>query len=34
VVALNVASNDGGATLNGTNTYAGEGPIGFKGKMS
>ncbi len=34
VIQLNVTSNDGGSTLNGTNTYGGEGPIGFKGKLS
>ena len=33
VIALNVSSSDGGTTLNGTNTYAGEGPIGFKGAL-
>lgn len=31
VVALNLASQDGGKTFNGTMTYAGEGPIGCKG---
>jgi hypothetical protein len=31
VVKVQVESNDGGQTLNGTMTYAGEGPIGFKG---
>lgn len=31
VVALKVSSNDNGANLTGANTYAGEGPIGFKG---
>ncbi|SDH39635.1 lectin ESA-2 [Paraburkholderia phenazinium] len=31
VVALNVQSADGGKNLNGTNTYYGEGAIGFKG---
>jgi hypothetical protein len=30
-VALNVTSSDGGKTLMGTMTYAGEGPIGFEG---
>ena len=30
VVAVNITSNDGGQTFNGTMTYAGEGPIGFK----
>ncbi|MFB2768344.1 lectin ESA-2 [Pelatocladus sp. BLCC-F211] len=34
VVALNVNSNDGGKTLNGTMTYDGEGPIGFKGSLN
>jgi len=33
-VALNVTSNDGDKTLNGTNTYSGEGPIGFKGALA
>jgi hypothetical protein len=33
VVALNVTSSDGGSTLNGTNTYAGEGPIGFRATL-
>jgi hypothetical protein len=28
-----VTSDDGGQTLNGTNTYSGEGPIGFKGAL-
>jgi hypothetical protein len=31
VIALKVTSGDGGKSLNGTNTYAGEGPVGFKG---
>ena len=31
VVALNIKSDDDGKTLNGTMTYIGEGPIGFKG---
>ncbi|NEN91768.1 MAG: lectin OAA [Okeania sp. SIO3H1] len=31
VVELKVKSDDGGNTLNGTMTYQGEGPIGFKG---
>jgi OAA-family lectin sugar binding domain len=31
VVALAVSSTDSGKTLNGTMTYAGEGPIGFRG---
>jgi len=30
VVALSVKSDDGGLTLNGTNTYINEGPIGFR----
>ena len=30
VVAIAVTSSDDGKTLNGTMTYAGEGPIGFK----
>ncbi|MBD2472146.1 lectin ESA-2 [Nostoc sp. FACHB-145] len=34
VVAIDITSNDDGKTLSGTNTYAGEGPIGFKGKLS
>ncbi len=34
VVELNLKSDDGGKTLNGTLTYAGEGPIGFKGTMT
>lgn len=33
VVALNISSTDGGQTLNGTMTYAGEGPIGFTGAL-
>ncbi|MFZ2724683.1 MAG: hypothetical protein WAX77_00340 [Methylococcaceae bacterium] len=33
VVAVDVSSTDGGNTLNGTMTYAGEGPIGFKGAL-
>ena len=32
-IALNVTSSDGGKTLTGTMTYAGEGPIGFKGTL-
>lgn len=32
VVAMDIRSNDGGKTLTGTMTYAGEGPIGFKTK--
>jgi hypothetical protein len=31
VVAIDVTSPDGGKTLTGTMTYAGEGPIGFQG---
>ncbi len=31
VVAININSDDDGKTLNGTMTYIGEGPIGFKG---
>nr|BAU19431.1 lectin KAA-2 [Kappaphycus alvarezii] len=31
VMAIDVNSSDGGANLNGTMTYSGEGPIGFKG---
>jgi hypothetical protein len=35
VVALNVTSSDGsGKSLTGTMTYAGEGPIGFRGKLT
>lgn len=33
VVQLKVASSDGGKTLNGTTTYSGEGPIGFRGTL-
>ncbi|MCA6363863.1 MAG: lectin ESA-2 [Bacteroidetes bacterium] len=33
VVAVNISSTDGGNTLSGTMTYAGEGPIGFTGKL-
>jgi hypothetical protein len=33
VIELNVVSDDGGNHLNGTMTYNGEGPIGFKGTM-
>ncbi|ATB33606.1 lectin OAA family protein [Melittangium boletus] len=33
VVAIDLTSNDGGKTLAGTMTYAGEGPIGFKGEL-
>ncbi|KYC44231.1 lectin OAA [Scytonema hofmannii PCC 7110] len=32
VVAIDVKSNDGGQTLNGTITYSGEGPISFNGQ--
>jgi hypothetical protein len=31
VVAINITSSDSGKTFTGTMTYAGEGPIGFKG---
>lgn len=34
VVAINAKSDDGGETLNGTITYSGEGPIGFRAKRS
>lgn len=34
VVAIEVKSSDGGQTLNGTMTYAGEGPIGFRATIS
>ncbi len=34
VVAINVKSNDDGQTLNGTITYSGEGPIGFRATRS
>lgn len=33
-VAFDLQSNDGGATLTGSMTYAGEGPIGVKGSVS
>lgn len=33
VVAVQVTSGDNGKSLQGTNTYAGEGPIGFKGSQ-
>ena len=33
VVALQVSSSDGGFTLEGTTTYEGEGPIGFRGTI-
>ncbi len=32
-VALNLSSSDGGKNLEGTMTYEGEGPIGFKGTL-
>ena len=32
VVALNIASKDGGASFQGTMTYEGDGPIGFRAK--
>lgn len=31
VIAIDVSSDDDGATLTGTMTYVGEGPIGFRG---
>jgi hypothetical protein len=34
VIAIDVTSNDGGKTLTGTMTYAGEGPIGFRGTLN
>lgn len=34
VVAVNVSSSDEGLSLNGTMTYAGEGPIGFRGELN
>lgn len=34
VVEIKIQSDDGGKTHNGTMTYAGEGPIGFKGTMA
>jgi hypothetical protein len=34
VVALNISSADGGLNLNGTMTYAGEGPIGFRAALN
>ncbi len=34
VVALDIASSDGGETLTGTVTYAGEGPIAFRATKS
>lgn len=33
VVALAISSEDGGSTLNGTMTYAGEGPISFRATL-
>jgi hypothetical protein len=33
VVAIDITSSDGGQTLTGTMTYAGEGPIGFQAKQ-
>lgn len=33
LVAVDISSSDGGNTLNGTITYAGEGPIGFKSHL-
>lgn len=32
VVAIDIKSNDGGASFQGTMTYEGEGPIGFRAK--
>ena len=34
VVSLNISSSDNGTTLNGTMTYAGEGPIGFRASLT
>jgi hypothetical protein len=34
VIAVDVTSSDGGKTLSGTMTYAGEGPIGFRGTLN
>jgi len=34
VVAMNLSSDDGGKTLTGTMTYADEGPIGFRGRLT
>lgn len=34
VVAVDIKSDDNGKTLNGTMTYKGEGPIGFKGSLN
>ena len=34
VVAIDISSSDGGNTLNGTMTYAGEGPIGFRATLT
>jgi hypothetical protein len=33
VVAIDISSSDSGNSLNGTMTYAGEGPIGFSGTL-
>ncbi len=33
-VAVSIGSTDNGKTLNGNMTYAGEGPIGFKGTLA
>lgn len=33
-VAFNLTSNDGGQTITGSMTYAGEGPIGVQGSLS
>ncbi len=33
VVAMDISSPDGGRTLTGTMTYAGEGPIGFRASL-
>ncbi|HHI94840.1 MAG TPA: lectin ESA-2 [Gammaproteobacteria bacterium] len=34
VVAVDISSDDGGKTLTGTMTYNGEGPIGFRGRLT
>ena len=34
VVAINIESGDSGATMTGTMTYSGEGPIGFRSELS
>jgi OAA-family lectin sugar binding domain len=34
VVAIDIASEDKGASLKGTTTYNGEGPIGFIGSLN